>query len=179
MFCPKCKAEYREGFFKCSGCHIDLVKTLPEATEPLNKLCPKCKMKYPDSFRVCSECYTDLKAGVCPKCKAEYRQGVQRCSDCHIELVSSIPQEKFSALHSREKSEAEDSKDKNIFRKIPRISSLRYSPKETLLWLFANPSMRKRSFLQLKSSPLSICRELTGMLYKFSLVAWAMLAASA
>ena len=29
MFCPKCKAEYRVGFLRCSDCHVDLVDHLP------------------------------------------------------------------------------------------------------------------------------------------------------
>jgi Protein of unknown function (DUF2007). len=29
MFCPKCKSEYREGFYKCADCGIDLVGALP------------------------------------------------------------------------------------------------------------------------------------------------------
>jgi hypothetical protein len=33
MFCPKCKAEYREGYFICSGCKIDLVPELPPEPE--------------------------------------------------------------------------------------------------------------------------------------------------
>jgi hypothetical protein len=31
MFCPKCRAEYREGFLECTDCDCDLVETL----EPL------------------------------------------------------------------------------------------------------------------------------------------------
>ncbi|MGE5352597.1 MAG: DUF2007 domain-containing protein [Syntrophothermus sp.] len=30
MFCPRCKAEYREGFTRCSDCGVDLVEKLPE-----------------------------------------------------------------------------------------------------------------------------------------------------
>ena len=30
MFCPKCRAEYREGFFECSDCQIPLVDQLPD-----------------------------------------------------------------------------------------------------------------------------------------------------
>jgi hypothetical protein len=30
MFCPQCKAEYRSGFVKCSGCDVALVDELPE-----------------------------------------------------------------------------------------------------------------------------------------------------
>jgi hypothetical protein len=29
MFCPGCKAEYRQGFTRCSDCDVDLVYTLP------------------------------------------------------------------------------------------------------------------------------------------------------
>jgi hypothetical protein len=32
MFCPLCKAEYRQGFSTCSDCHISLVATQEEAT---------------------------------------------------------------------------------------------------------------------------------------------------
>ena len=33
MFCPKCKAEYREGFTECADCNIPLVADLQEAPE--------------------------------------------------------------------------------------------------------------------------------------------------
>ena len=36
MYCQKCKAEYREGFNKCSECQVDLVNELPK--EPEQKL---------------------------------------------------------------------------------------------------------------------------------------------
>src|SRR5881296_802599 len=29
MFCPQCRAEYREGFFRCPDCDIPLVDQLP------------------------------------------------------------------------------------------------------------------------------------------------------
>jgi hypothetical protein len=31
MFCPQCRAEYREGFVACSDCHIPLVDRLLDA----------------------------------------------------------------------------------------------------------------------------------------------------
>jgi len=34
MFCPKCRAEYREGFHTCSDCNIELVDELPPLPEP-------------------------------------------------------------------------------------------------------------------------------------------------
>lgn len=30
IFCPNCKAEYREGFTRCADCEVDLVDKLPE-----------------------------------------------------------------------------------------------------------------------------------------------------
>jgi len=29
MICPKCKSEYRDGFYRCSSCDVDLVSELP------------------------------------------------------------------------------------------------------------------------------------------------------
>ena len=34
MFCPECKAEYRDGFSRCSDCDTALVAELPNSTEP-------------------------------------------------------------------------------------------------------------------------------------------------
>ena len=34
MFCPKCRAEYREGLTVCSDCDSDLVDELPPEEEP-------------------------------------------------------------------------------------------------------------------------------------------------
>jgi len=31
MFCPQCKAEYRQGFYRCADCDVDLVHALPAA----------------------------------------------------------------------------------------------------------------------------------------------------
>jgi hypothetical protein len=30
MFCPICKSEYREGFYRCVDCDVDLVSELPQ-----------------------------------------------------------------------------------------------------------------------------------------------------
>jgi len=29
MYCPECRAEYREGFTHCADCDVDLVEALP------------------------------------------------------------------------------------------------------------------------------------------------------
>jgi hypothetical protein len=34
MFCPSCKAEYREGFTRCSSCDVELVDALPQVETP-------------------------------------------------------------------------------------------------------------------------------------------------
>jgi hypothetical protein len=35
MFCPQCKAEYRQGIAECADCQVPLVSSLPEAQESL------------------------------------------------------------------------------------------------------------------------------------------------
>lgn len=32
MYCPSCRAEFREGFLRCEDCDVTLVETLPEET---------------------------------------------------------------------------------------------------------------------------------------------------
>jgi hypothetical protein len=34
VFCPACRAEYREGYKHCDQCDVDLVATLPPEEEP-------------------------------------------------------------------------------------------------------------------------------------------------
>ena len=34
MFCPQCRAEYREGFSECSDCHVPLADHLSEPDTP-------------------------------------------------------------------------------------------------------------------------------------------------
>jgi hypothetical protein len=34
MFCPECRAEYREGFKVCADCNVNLVDELPPEREP-------------------------------------------------------------------------------------------------------------------------------------------------
>lgn len=34
MFCPKCRTEYREGFYLCADCNSDLVDELPPEQMP-------------------------------------------------------------------------------------------------------------------------------------------------
>jgi hypothetical protein len=37
MFCPKCRAEYREGVKKCGECDVSLVEVLPEKPKPIQE----------------------------------------------------------------------------------------------------------------------------------------------
>lgn len=37
MFCPKCRCEYREGFYECADCGIPLTYEPPQAEPPIEK----------------------------------------------------------------------------------------------------------------------------------------------
>lgn len=43
MICPKCHAEYRDGFFKCTDCDVWLVSALPNAPSP-SRATPRAPM---------------------------------------------------------------------------------------------------------------------------------------
>ena len=47
MFCPQCRAEYREGFFRCSDCNIPLVDQLP-ADRPVADRQPGSETDHPE-----------------------------------------------------------------------------------------------------------------------------------
>lgn len=40
MFCPECRAEYRDGFTRCSDCDVDLVERLPESSDADERVFP-------------------------------------------------------------------------------------------------------------------------------------------
>ena len=40
MYCPNCRAEYRDGFSECSDCQVPLLPGAPPASEPADSLEP-------------------------------------------------------------------------------------------------------------------------------------------
>ena len=65
MFCPRCRAEYREGFLKCVECNIDLVSELPP--EPESAPEPEQNVEYNNLVNI--ETYCDVK-------EAEFAKGL-------------------------------------------------------------------------------------------------------
>ena len=47
MFCPQCRAEYREGFFRCADCDIPLVDQLP-VDRPVTNRQPSSETDHPE-----------------------------------------------------------------------------------------------------------------------------------
>src|SRR5712691_8006872 len=47
MFCPQCRTEYREGFFRCSDCDIPLVDQLP-VDRPVTNRQPGSETDHPE-----------------------------------------------------------------------------------------------------------------------------------
>ena len=42
-WCPKCKAEFREGFTECNTCHIPLIDHKPDGTEVIPEPSPEAR----------------------------------------------------------------------------------------------------------------------------------------
>jgi hypothetical protein len=60
MFCPVCRAEYREGFTECNTCRVNLVEDPDNISEKIDGeflLCRACQHEYHDDEQVfCAEC---------------------------------------------------------------------------------------------------------------------------
>jgi hypothetical protein len=52
VFCPLCKAEYREGYTRCADCDVDLVSALPPQPDPPE---PAPDDSGPDAVVLCQE----------------------------------------------------------------------------------------------------------------------------
>ncbi len=67
MFCPVCKAEFREGFDRCNECQVNLVEDLTQICEPIEgefKLCTTCEQEFPQDQAKCAECGMKLRRAV-------------------------------------------------------------------------------------------------------------------
>jgi hypothetical protein len=52
MFCPLCKAEYREGYTRCADCDVDLIPALPPQPDPPE---PSTDDAGPEAVVLCQE----------------------------------------------------------------------------------------------------------------------------
>ncbi len=71
MFCPICKAEFREGFTECRSCQVKLVEDLLEIKEQVA-----------GEFLLCTACENEYESG-----SREF------CQDCGLKLVRAVLQD--------------------------------------------------------------------------------------
>jgi hypothetical protein len=76
MFCPKCKAEFREGFTSCADCNVNLVEDLPEFEEE----------SIEEPFVIEEYETPGQKVRFCPECQEIFDDDLEECPDCEIEL---------------------------------------------------------------------------------------------
>ena len=70
MLCPVCKAEYRDGFTRCSDCKVSLQDTLehePNAERTRAAFCPNCRVQYDDGRTRCPACDSRLLDRLAPE----------------------------------------------------------------------------------------------------------------
>lgn len=59
MFCPICKAEFREGFERCNACQVSLVADLDDISQPVEgefMFCQDCEREFHDKTEFCPGC---------------------------------------------------------------------------------------------------------------------------
>ena len=68
MFCPVCRAEFREGFTECRSCQVNLVEDLDNLSEKIEGeflLCTSCENEYHDEdIEFCDDCGLKLVRAV-------------------------------------------------------------------------------------------------------------------
>lgn len=89
MFCPKCGCEYREGYFKCSDCHVALVNELPEVIYKENK-----------HNKVAQSAWELIKQKLMNNKKFEKIVFVSLIVSCFALLLSNVFRLKFNSLWS-------------------------------------------------------------------------------
>lgn len=92
MFCPRCKAEYREGFTTCSDCQITLVEDLDNYQYPEEMIHENTDSSISTTHEAPSRKRIVAEEGtlLCPKCHAEYRDDFEICAQCEVELQPEI-----------------------------------------------------------------------------------------
>jgi hypothetical protein len=104
MFCPKCRAEYRSGFTRCSDCDVDLVEGLApdsgahaEPEESPREAWEEESLRGVWEGEDQSECVTIcelLKAGSIPFNVAQHRQQFLKGVECNFKIA--VPPNFFS-----------------------------------------------------------------------------------
>jgi hypothetical protein len=73
MFCPKCKAEYRVGFLRCSDCDVALIDQLPADPAPRDPL-PDAELVVIRTFEKCLD--------------ADFAKSVLEAANIEAELIN-------------------------------------------------------------------------------------------
>lgn len=88
MFCPVCKAEFREGFTECKSCQVNLVEDLDNLEE-----------KITGEFLLCTACQNEY-----------HEQDIEFCEDCGLKLVRAVLQDdEYIFLEAPQQEYREDS----------------------------------------------------------------------
>jgi hypothetical protein len=73
MYCPQCKAEYRQGFTRCADCDVQLVQDLASSSDAAADKDPFCQFWKGEDPRVFAELCAVLEESGIPYRKVEWQ----------------------------------------------------------------------------------------------------------
>jgi hypothetical protein len=103
MYCPQCKAEYRQGFTHCADCDADLVQELASSSDAAGDQDPFCQLWKGEDPRIFAELCAVLEESGIPYRRVELQDhlfNTMRFPEFHL----AVP---FSRFEQAEKAVAE------------------------------------------------------------------------
>lgn len=129
MFCPICKAEFREGFEDCTSCQVNLVEDLDNIVEEIIgevKVCVACQIEFDSEDDRCSECSLKLIRAVLHEDTYVFLEpaplaGDAKMQDTHpdLDLVGEL--EYYADIPESEAVVLIESQDLNLLIKVQEI----------------------------------------------------------
>lgn len=88
-FCPRCNADHRDGFTRCSDFDVRLVTSLPAARQNELHWTPMHREPERDPSTV-AEAEAGYEVRACPACAFYFNQTFSACPGCGVALVPAV-----------------------------------------------------------------------------------------
>lgn len=126
MFCPLCRAEFREGFAECNTCRVSLVEDLENIAEKVENeflLCRACEHEYHDDDIIfCAECGLKLVRSVLRDDEYIFLETPEDVYRPDESIVGGMPDfEHLTTIADAEAAVLIESEDVNLMVKVQKL----------------------------------------------------------